>query len=327
MRSYGKVCPRFWTGTSGRELRGKPNVQVVALYLMTAPGANMVGLFYLPLVIIVHETGLAETEVVGALETLSRMDVAHYDRPQEIVYIPEMAKHQISETLKSGDKQRFGIVRELQPFIRHPFAQNFLKRYWVDFNLEGLEGLRKPGEPPSEGLQRGITTTLVAPPKPGSGAGSGAGARTGDENPPPAPECDPIAPPPLPADDPKRPCTAYGILQLFGRLWGPAHKQLPWARERFAEREAAELVDTIHALPADEREKAFDDLPRLITAYVKAPGFYAERAHPFELFAKDFNRLRLGPSIRTSPRSRDPTVGSIPAPGPDFRYPKGDQQL
>lgn len=142
------------------------------------------------------------------------------------------------------------------------------------------------------------------------------------------PARDPTIPAGATGEDPKRPRSAYGILQLFGRLWGPAHNQLPWAHERFSEREASALVETITALPTDERERVFDDLPRLMSSYVKAPGYYAERAHPFELFAKDFNRIRMGPtSARASPRTRDPSVGSIPAPGPGFTYPKGEQQL
>jgi hypothetical protein len=287
LRSYGKVSPRFWTGESGRALRGKPNVQLVALYLVTAPGANMIGLFYLPLVIIVHETGLSETEVVGALDTLSRMGVAHYDRHQEIVFVPEMAKHQIAEQLKGGDKQRFGIGKELQPFLRHPFAQNFLARYWLAFNLDGVEGLKAPSDTPSEGLPRGIAMTSGAPPKPGSGSGSGTGTRAGEEPLPPSDEKKPDPP----KDDLHRPKTAYGLLQLFGRRW-EAHERKPFVKDSLDDRRARDIVEAITEIPEpSDRDRAFGDLPAAIERYFKTQKpFYA--GHSFATFAKDLAALR-----------------------------------
>ena len=58
MRDYAIVSPRFWIGTTGRELRRLgPEVQVVALYLLTAPHSNMIGLYYLPIPTLCHETG------------------------------------------------------------------------------------------------------------------------------------------------------------------------------------------------------------------------------------------------------------------------------
>jgi hypothetical protein len=152
MRDYGKVSPRFWTGESGRAMRGKPNVQVVAMYLITAPGANMIGLFYLPMVLIAHETGMSETEAKGALDTLSRLGVAHYDHHQEIVWVPEMARHQIDDELRGGDKRKGGVLRELEPFLRHPFAADFLAKYGEAFQVPEAFAKRASATP-SKGLQ------------------------------------------------------------------------------------------------------------------------------------------------------------------------------
>ena len=59
MREYSKVSPQFWFGQTGKALRKKgPEALVVGMYLMTAPNANMLGLYYLPIVTIAHETGL-----------------------------------------------------------------------------------------------------------------------------------------------------------------------------------------------------------------------------------------------------------------------------
>lgn len=59
MRDYGKVSPHFWIGRTGKELRqAGPESQLVALYLLTSPHANMIGLYYMPLAFLSHETGL-----------------------------------------------------------------------------------------------------------------------------------------------------------------------------------------------------------------------------------------------------------------------------
>ena len=59
MRDYATVAPQFWLGKTGRELRKKgAEAQVVSFYLMTSPHANMLGLYYLPILYIAHETGL-----------------------------------------------------------------------------------------------------------------------------------------------------------------------------------------------------------------------------------------------------------------------------
>ena len=59
MRDYGKVSPQFWIGQTGKKLRSEgAEAQIVAMYLMTSPHANMLGLYYCPAMFIAHETGL-----------------------------------------------------------------------------------------------------------------------------------------------------------------------------------------------------------------------------------------------------------------------------
>ncbi len=59
MRDYGKVSPQFWIGRTGKSLRSAgAEAQLVSLYLLTNPHANMIGLYYMPLMFIAHETGL-----------------------------------------------------------------------------------------------------------------------------------------------------------------------------------------------------------------------------------------------------------------------------
>ncbi|ASF48096.1 hypothetical protein [Methylovulum psychrotolerans] len=59
MRDYGKVSPKFWTGRTGKAIKAEGMEAVlVAMYLMTSPHADMLGVYYLPTVYIAHDTGL-----------------------------------------------------------------------------------------------------------------------------------------------------------------------------------------------------------------------------------------------------------------------------
>jgi len=58
MRDYGTISPQFWLGKTGKALRGKPEAQLVALYLMTSPHATAIGIYHCPVLYMAHETGL-----------------------------------------------------------------------------------------------------------------------------------------------------------------------------------------------------------------------------------------------------------------------------
>ena len=70
-----KVSPHFWTNY-GKKLRQTPEGLIVAMYLMTSPHANMLGLYYIPLLYIAHETGLALKVSKGFKEPVKRGFVA-----------------------------------------------------------------------------------------------------------------------------------------------------------------------------------------------------------------------------------------------------------
>ena len=57
-REYSIVKHTFWTGETGRKLREQgTDSLVVALYLTTCQSASMIGLYYLPIPLLCHETG------------------------------------------------------------------------------------------------------------------------------------------------------------------------------------------------------------------------------------------------------------------------------
>jgi len=176
MRAYSSVPPTFWT-TIGRRLRKKPKPLLLALYVQTCPSANMAGLYYLPLPTIAHETGLAPEEVRTAFAVLADEGFAEYDEDEEVVWIPDMARAQVGDTLKADDKRIKALVRLVEEVSPNRFVQEFAEKYRVPFNLPETgpwdfddppsEPLRRAIKAPSEPLRRGILQ--------GQGQGQGQG--------------------------------------------------------------------------------------------------------------------------------------------------------
>lgn len=136
MRDYAKVSPQFWIGTTGKALRmAGHEAQIVALYLLTNPHANMLGLYYLPKLFLAHETGLS---IEGATKGLARcIDVqfCSYDAQTEIVWVHQMAAYQIGEQLSENDKRCIGIQNEYDSLPENPFLQAFFERYATAFHM------------------------------------------------------------------------------------------------------------------------------------------------------------------------------------------------
>jgi hypothetical protein len=157
MRDYAKVCPGFWTGETGRHLRqyGR-DAQLVALYLITGPSANMIGLYILALPLLEHHTGLSRQGALEALRSLSEGGFCQYDEAAEEVWVPEMACYQVGPTLKKEDNQVKGVTRELQQFRKSRFFKEFLDRYGEAYHLNDhpdLKPLRSPSEGPCKPLR------------------------------------------------------------------------------------------------------------------------------------------------------------------------------
>lgn len=153
MREYAKFAPTFWTRGSGKLLRGYPEAQVVATYLFSAPGSNMIGLYYLPMPTLAHETGLSSEGASKGLRRVIEAGIAHYDDDAELVWMPEAARIQMGQTLQRKDKRSKGVLRELTPFGKHAFVGAFLHRYGDAYHIE-IGGVDvRPLEGPSKVLR------------------------------------------------------------------------------------------------------------------------------------------------------------------------------
>jgi len=167
MRDYSKISGSFWTGRTGKELRGDMQAQIIALYLMSSPHATMIGVFHCPLIYIAHETGSTIEGASKGLQRLCEGGFCTYDEESEMVWVHEMAKFQVCDQLVAKDKRQKGIEKQYLELPKGLIKQGFYARYKDAFLLPKERESSKP-----------LTSPLQAPCKPGAGAGAGAGAGT-----------------------------------------------------------------------------------------------------------------------------------------------------
>lgn len=154
MRDYATVAPQFWLGKTGRELRKKgAEAQVVSFYLMTSPHANMLGLYYLPILYIAHETGLGLEGASKGLKCSIEAGFCSYDEDTEMVWVHEMAAYQVGKALKPGDNRCAGVRSEYASLTENSFLSSFYERYKDDFHLSIKRETRQISEGASKGLR------------------------------------------------------------------------------------------------------------------------------------------------------------------------------
>lgn len=144
MREYGTVSPQFWIGRTGKSLRGNAEAQLLALYLMTSPHANMIGVYHCPLAYMAHETGLTIEGASKALRCLIEADFCTYDEDDEYIFVHQFALHQVGESLAASDKRCKGVENELAKVPKNKCWQGFKARYAVAYNLSD------PGQKPMD---------------------------------------------------------------------------------------------------------------------------------------------------------------------------------
>ena len=160
MRAYAKVGPTFWTGETGKALRRKGTDAVVtALYLVTSPHSNMLGLYYQPVMYMAHESGLGIEGASKGLAGCIDVGFCSYDEDTEMVFVHEMAAWQIAEELKATDKRCAGIQKDYDALPDNPFLSRFFDRYEIAFRLKRRRTFK--GE-----MSEGGHGPYQAPPKP-----------------------------------------------------------------------------------------------------------------------------------------------------------------
>ena len=150
MRDYSTVSPRFWIGETGKKLRGNTEAQLLALYLMTCPHANMIGVFHCPVLYMAHETGLSMEVASKALASLIEAGFCTYEEASETVFVHRMAAFQIAEQIKPSDKRAGWVVKEWQNIASDVIRAEFFAIYSEAFNLPKQGQIDSPLEAPSK---------------------------------------------------------------------------------------------------------------------------------------------------------------------------------
>ncbi|HTD04192.1 hypothetical protein [Undibacterium sp.] len=162
MRGYAKISPKFWISGTGEKLRDEGwQAQMVALYLMSSPQANMTGLYYLPKPFMLAETGLTAANLAAGLQGCIRAGFCQYDEKSRMVWVHEMARFQVGATLKPRDKRAIGVQTEYDSLPDNPFLQAFYDKYAKAFCMSSCRGIAAV----EEGNGKGLATTLHTPSK------------------------------------------------------------------------------------------------------------------------------------------------------------------
>lgn len=168
MRDYAKIAGTFWTGTTGKALKAQGMEAVItAVYLMSCPVSNMLGLYWLPRMYLEHESGLGSEGGRKGLARAIEGGFCQYDDATEVVWVMEMAAWQIGDALLPTDNRVKGVQREYDALPENPYLTAFYERYATAFCMVSCRG-----------KQKGLRRPSKAPTKPGAGTGTGEGTET-----------------------------------------------------------------------------------------------------------------------------------------------------
>ena len=142
MREYARVSPKFWINLQGREIKKMGvEAQLIALYLITNPHANMIGVYYLPITTMAHETGISYEDTLKAIEQLIECDYCSYDETFEYVWVHEMAIDQVGIQLKINDNRVKAINDLVEGLPELNFVSHFISKYSIKFYIHSTNAI------------------------------------------------------------------------------------------------------------------------------------------------------------------------------------------
>jgi len=129
MRTFAKLEPKFWESSqTGRQIiKCGAETTVLAIYLLSAPDSNHLGIYFLRLGRAAADTCLSQETVNKSLKKLIDIGFCRYDDDSEIVWITKMAEHQGS--LRMSPKQMSGSIKLLRKVAHSPLFLDFCTTY------------------------------------------------------------------------------------------------------------------------------------------------------------------------------------------------------
>lgn len=150
MRDYSKISGLFWTGKTGKSIRGDSYAQITAMYLLTSSHSNMIGIYHCPVGYIHLDTGLSMEGASKGLQRLFEAGFCTYDEELDLVYVHEMAKVQIGESLKPADNRVKDVQKQYDNLPDSQIKTDFFNKYSNCFCLVDNSKIRSPFEAPSK---------------------------------------------------------------------------------------------------------------------------------------------------------------------------------
>ncbi len=119
---YRTICTHLWTDKKIQSLsvQGK----LLFVYLITNPHSHMCGIYYLPEELIKKEAGLSDTLCHTLWDTLSGLNLAHYDHETSTVFIVNMFSYQ-----GKGEKNEKCASKHLDTLHDSRLIDLFVERY------------------------------------------------------------------------------------------------------------------------------------------------------------------------------------------------------
>lgn len=167
MRDYATIAPQFWSGETGRKIRkAGPNALLVAMYLLTTPHSNGLGLYYMPVMYIAHDLNLGVDETRAALDGCINAGFCAYDYDADVVWVFNMARYQIGERLPPKDNRVTWVARLWEKLPKCAFLDEFKARYAEAYGMAdspSATGEEEGGQAPSEAPLQPLAKPLGKP--------------------------------------------------------------------------------------------------------------------------------------------------------------------
>lgn len=125
------VDEKFWSGETGRELKmlGK-DAQLLALFLITNPMANPLGLYNFTIEHVVRYLPMSVDEARLAMDALIGVDFVSYNDDTGMVFVHNMVSYQNGFNLKVTDTRLVSIHNKLRELpANEPLVQKFKAMY------------------------------------------------------------------------------------------------------------------------------------------------------------------------------------------------------
>jgi hypothetical protein len=119
---YRTIETSIWSDPAFKAL--PPNGKLLFVYLITNPHTHVSGIYYIPTVLMVVETGISDEELDTLWDTLSSVGLSRRDSKTDVIWVVNMFKYQ-----GVGEKNHRSAANHLSSLHKSFLIKDFLTRY------------------------------------------------------------------------------------------------------------------------------------------------------------------------------------------------------